>query len=66
MNIDKILNNPLLSRAAIAKKIWPNNKTAGVYLFNKMHNVQKQTLTYQDKEKIKKIIEDLFADINKV
>jgi hypothetical protein len=66
MNIDKILNNQLISRAAIAKKIWPNNKTAGVYLFNKMHNLQRQTLSYKDKENIIKIIEDLFADINKV
>lgn len=66
MNIDKILNNPLLSRAAIAKQLWPNNRNAGKYIYSKMHNLQGQTLSFADKEKIKKIIKDLFADINKV
>lgn len=66
MNIDKILSSPLINRSALSKLMYPNNKSHKQYLYNKQHNVQRQSITFKDRELIKKIIADLFADINTV
>lgn len=69
MNIDKVLNNPLINRNALARLMYPthsNPASAGRYLYNKLNNKQRQSITFKDRELIKKIIKDLFADINQV
>ena len=69
MNIDKVLNNPLINRNALARLMYPTHTdpaSAGRYLYNKINNKQRQSLTFADREKRKKIIADLFADINQV
>lgn len=66
MNIDKIINSPLINRNALARLMYPgmNSKTGpGQYLYKKLHNKEGQSFGYADKEKIKEIFKDLFADM---
>lgn len=63
MNIDKILNNPLINRSALARLMYPNMlpTTSKNYLNNKIQQRQRQTLTYKDRELIKEIIKNLLS-----
>lgn len=66
MNIDKILNNPLINRNELARQMYPyytDPRIAGRYLYNKIKGNQRQSITFKDRELIKKIIKDLFADM---
>ena len=63
MNIDKVLNNPLINRAELSRQMYPNNKSHKQYLYNKLYKVQRQSLTFKDRETIKKIITDFYNEI---
>ncbi len=62
MDVDKIVNSPLINLAALAKLMYPGNKSPRQYLYKKIHNKERQSITYTDREKIKEIINKLFAD----
>jgi hypothetical protein len=62
MNIDKILNNPLINRTQLARLMFPGQKYPEPYLNKKIHCKQGQSIGPKDKEKIKVIINDLILD----
>lgn len=62
MDIKKIVNSPLINKSALAKKLWPGNKSPKQHLYNKLNNKGGQTFTPVDRNKCLEIFKDLFGD----
>lgn len=61
MNIDKVLRSDLINKSALARALFPANSenTARQRLSQKVSERNGQRLTFQDKEQIKLILQDL-------
>ena len=56
MNIKEYLLSGAVNLAELASEMYPNNKTARVYLFKKLHGKSNRTFTKKDAEKALEII----------
>ncbi|HVW99692.1 MAG TPA: hypothetical protein VHA52_04500 [Candidatus Babeliaceae bacterium] len=65
MNIDSIVSHPLINRSELAARMFPAMSRIGAsqYLYKKLNAKERKTFSDKDKQKILKIIKDLFADI---
>jgi hypothetical protein len=64
MNIEKILKHSLINRAELARLMFPNKKgRADSLLDRKMNGMQRNRITDKDREKIEKIMNELYEEI---
>ena len=62
MDIFKILEGKLINRNELARRMFPNNKTAGQYLYHKLNCINRLKITQADQDKVKQIINEEFKD----
>jgi len=58
---DKILNSSLITKADLARKMWPTNKSASDKLNHKIAGRAGQRLTDQDKALIVEVFKNEFS-----
>jgi hypothetical protein len=61
MNIEKILQDPLINKVELARRMFPGQKYPEPYLNKKINRRYGQSITASDIEKIKNIMDD-FTD----
>lgn len=54
--IIELINHPLINRAELARRMFPNNKTPEQALNSKLKNVQNKKITEKDCENVVRII----------
>lgn len=54
--IIELINNPLINRAELARRMFPNNKTPEQALNSKLKNVQNKKITEKDCENVIRIL----------
>lgn len=55
-----------INLAAIARLMWPENKTAKTYLSKKIHGLNNRDFTDKDAELALKVLKELAARINEL
>jgi hypothetical protein len=54
--IIELINHPLINRAELARRMFPNNKTPEQALNSKLKNVQNKKITEKDCENVIRIL----------
>ena len=54
--IIELINHPLINRAELARRMFPNNKTPEQALNSKLRNVQNKKITDKDCENVIRIL----------
>ena len=63
--IIELINHPLINRAELARRMFPNNQTPEQALNSKLKKVQNKKLTEKDCENVIRILKDLLNKIQK-
>lgn len=63
--IIELINHPLINRAELARRMFPNNKTPEQALNSKLKNVQNKKITDKDCENVIRILRELLNKIQK-
>lgn len=56
--IIELINNPLINRAELARRMFPNNKTPEQALNSKLKNIQNKKITEKDCENVIRILKN--------
>ena len=68
LNTEKIIeliNHPLINRAELARRMFPNNKTPEQALQAKLMKIQNKRITDRDCENVIRILKELLNKIQK-
>ena len=60
-----LINHPLINRAELARRMFPNNKTPKQALQAKLMKIQNKRITDKDCENAIRILKELFNKIQK-
>jgi DNA-directed RNA polymerase subunit F len=67
MTVEEYLKtNKAVNISEVAKIMFPNNKTASLYLTNKLNKTAKRTFTKKDAESALKALKELYGNINEL
>ena len=65
MTVEEYLKtNKAVNLSEVAKIMFPNNKTAPLYLANKLNKTAKRTFTTKDAESALKALKKLYGGVN--
>lgn len=60
-----LINHPLINRAELTRRMFPNNQTGEQALNSKLKNVQNKKITEKDCENVIRILKELLNKIQK-
>ncbi len=63
--IIELINHPLINRAELARRMFPNNKTPEQALQAKLMKIQNKRITDRDCENVIRILKELLNKIQK-
>lgn len=63
--IIELINHPLINRAELARRMFPNNKTPEQALQAKLMNIQNKRITEKDCKNVMRILKELLNKIQK-
>ena len=63
--IIELINHPLINRAELARRMFPNNKTPEQALQAKLMEIQNKRITDKDCENVIRILKELLNKIQK-
>lgn len=63
--IIELINHPLINRAELARRMFPNNQTPEQALNSKLKNVQNKKITEKDCKNVIRILKELLNKIQK-
>lgn len=63
--IIELINHPLINRAELARRMFPNNKTPEQALQAKLMEIQNKRITDKDSENVIRILRELLNKIQK-
>jgi len=63
--IIELINHPLINRAELARRMFPNNKTPEQALQAKLMNIQNKRITEKDCKNVMRILKELLNKTQK-
>lgn len=59
MDVKRILEDALINKSELAKRLWPDQKNPKTHLYHKMKGINGHRITELDAERIREVIKKL-------